>query len=151
MAIGKSKLHKILSRGKLLYDEIAWIKAFDTETKEFVLDLVRNDQLRDQGINKDGEIIGLYSEVTEMINPDKQTGTPYTLNDTGDFYRSMFVSVFGDRIVINADPVKSAEDNLFEIYGTGIIGLTQESLEKLRKRIKTRYIEYYKKTLFGNF
>jgi hypothetical protein len=85
-----------------------------------------------------------------MINPEKLAGTHYTLYDEGDFYRSMYVSVFPDRIEINADPVKSPEDNLFELYGTGIIGLTQENLAKLRERIKLKYIEYYKKTLFGS-
>lgn len=150
MAIGRSKLHKMLNRGRLLYDSLAWKYAFDTATKEFVLDLIRNDQLKAKGIDKDGNVIGIYSEVTEMINPEKLAGTHYTLYDEGDFYRSMYVSVFPDRIEINADPVKSPEDNLFELYGTGIIGLTQENLAKLRERIKLKYIEYYKKTLFGS-
>ena len=139
----------MLNRGRLLYDSLAWRYAFDAATKEFILDMIQNDQLKGQGIDKNGEIIGLYSEVTEMINPEKLAGTPYTLNDTGDFYRSMYVAVFNDRAEINADPVKSPEDNLFEMYGTGIIGLTQPNLERLRERIKIKYIEYYRKTLFG--
>lgn len=148
MAIGQTRLHKMLNSGKLLYDSVAWIYAFDTATKEFIIDLIQNDQLTGKGINKYGEIIGLYSESTEMINSEKQAGTPYTFNDTGDFYRSMYVSVFNDGIEMNADPVKSPEDNLFEMYGTGIIGLTQENIGKLRERIKDKYIEYYKNTLF---
>ena len=60
----------------------------------------------------------------------------------------MTVDAYNDSIVINADPVKSPEDNLFELYGTGIIGLTEENVGKLRELIKKKYIEYYKKSLF---
>lgn len=148
MAIGQSKLHKMLQRGQFVNDIAAWYDAMDKETQDYILSLIKIDQLLGQGIDKDGNVIGVYSEATEAINPEKVAGTPYTLLDTGEFYRSMFISVFNDMIEINADPVKSPEDNLFELYGTGIIGLTEANKQKLIELVKSKYIEYYKKSLF---
>jgi hypothetical protein len=149
MAIGKTRMDKMLNNGEFVNGVSAWLWAMDTETINEILSMIKIDQLLTKGVNKDGEIIGLYSEATQAINPEKVAGTPYTLFDTGDFYRSMFISVFNERIEINADPVKSPEDNLFELYGTGIIGLTEENKTKLVEIIKKKYIEYYRKTLFG--
>ena len=148
MAIGRTKLHDMLTRAKTINDVAAWYDAMDDETKNYILSLIKIDQLLTEGVDKYGEIIGLYSEATEAINPEKVAGTPYTLFDTGEFYRSMFINVFSDYIEINADPVKSPEDNLFELYGTGIIGLTDANKQKLIELVKTKYIEYYKKSLF---
>jgi hypothetical protein len=39
---------------------------------------------------------------------------------------------------IDADPIKE-NANLFTKYGEGVIGLTEESLEKLREETKRRY------------
>lgn len=138
----------MLTRGQFINDISAWLYAMDDETQNEILSLIKIDQLLSQGIDKDGDVIGLYSEATEAINPEKVAGTPYTLFDTGEFYNSMTVDVYNDSIVINADPVKSPEDNLFELYGTGIIGLTEENVGKLRELVKKKYIEYYKKSLF---
>lgn len=147
MAIGKSRLHEMLIRGSFINDIAAWYYAMDEQTQKEILALIKIDQLLSQGIDKDGNIIGVYSEATEAINPEKVAGTPYTLFDTGEFYGSMTVDVYNDSIVINADPVKSPEDNLFELYGTGIIGLTDENVGKLIEIVKKKYIEYYKKSL----
>ena len=72
-------LGDLLKRTKLLFDSIAWFESFDTQLKNKILDWIRNDQLQ-KGIDEDGDIMGLYSEWTEMINPEKIAGTPYTLN-----------------------------------------------------------------------
>jgi hypothetical protein len=137
-----SKLRKTL----MLSESMAWYEAFDNELKRIVLDYIQKDQLTDQGIDEDSDIIGLYSDFTESINPEKIAGTPYTLDDTGDFYKSMYIVVLQDSIVIEADPIKG-EDNLFYKYGEGIVGLTEENLERLREEIKKRYIKFVKKSL----
>jgi hypothetical protein len=154
MAIGQSKLHSILRKGKVLNEDATWITAFSTQLNNQILDWIREDQLRAKGIDKTGEVIGRYTAVTEMISGGrKQEGDHYTLDDTGDFFRSMFVSVFRDRFETNANPIKKTdssdyfdgygEENLFEKYGTGIIGLTDENLEKLKEKI----LEHYQKEL----
>ena len=136
-----SKLKKAL----LLSSSLAWYETFDTQLKSIILKWIQNDQLQ-KGIDEDGDILGLYTEFTESINPEKIAGTPYTLYDTGDFYKSMYIVVLSDSIVIEADPIKGT-DNLFYKYGEGIIGLTEENMDKLRQEVKKKYIEYARKVL----
>ena len=147
MAIGNSRLHELLRREKFLNEAVLWYNIFDTNLKNQILNWVRIDQLTNKGIDKDGDIIGYYSPVTEFINPKKKAGEPYTLNDTGAFYESMYVEVLKDSIIINANPIKG-NDNLFLKYGNGIIGLTNENIQKLTIEVKKRYIKEIKKTLF---
>lgn len=149
MAIGNTKLHKLLDNASRLSDLQAWFSAFDPKTKELILDWIREDQLREKGVNAEGDVIGYYSYATELLSGgEKQEGTPYTLYDTGEFYRSMYMVVLRDAVVFEADPIKG-DDNLFEKYGRNIIGLTEPNKDKLRQLVKTKYIEYFKKTLYG--
>lgn len=134
-----------LKKAAKLSESLAWLEAFDQQLKNDIISWIQKDQLQ-QGIDEDGDIIGLYSEWTEMLNPEKIAGTPYTLDDTGDFYRSMYVVVLKDSIVIEADPIKG-NDNLFFKYGDGIIGLNEESMEKLQEEIRKKYIQFVKDAL----
>ena len=152
MAIGKSRLHKMLENGLTLSIEDAWIIAWeDADFREWVLDLIREKQLFEKGEDKDGNIIGLYSEYTEMLNPDKIAGTHYTLKDTGEFFKSFLIDdwLSGDFVSINANPDKG-DDDLFEKYGEAITGINQENLSLVRQEIKKKFIRYVKETLFRN-
>jgi hypothetical protein len=115
----------------------------DPNLRTWVLDLVREDQLFDQGIDEDGEVIGYYSEWTEMMNPDKVAGTHYTLKDTGEFFNSFHLRIYPGYFEIDADPIKTNDqgetENLFYKYTEAIIGLTNESKEKLGREIIRRY------------
>lgn len=147
MAIGNNLIDNQLKRVRLLNDAIAWFDAFDTATKSQIIEWIQQDQLSNRGVNKFGDIIGTYSYVTELISKGrKQQGTPYTLFDTGDFYRSMYVAVFRESILIDANPIKG-KDNLFEKFGNGIIGLTDENMAKLKERVKKSFIDYARKVL----
>ena len=106
--------------------------------RKFIIEqLIQKDQLQ-KGKDEDGDTMGFYSEFTEKINPRKKAGNPYTLKDTGQFYKSMYIRVNSDYIEINADPIKVGDDgeqtNLFYKYGEGIIGLSEGSKEKLVRK-----------------
>ena len=122
-----------------------WRKVMSEPTfQSWILDLIRNDQLFEQGIDSDGDVIGFYSYFTELMNPEKQEGTPYTLKDSGAFYESFLITIFNDYFEINADPIKEDPDtgeetNLFFKYGENIIGITQENLQRLQYEIGDRY------------
>jgi hypothetical protein len=149
MAIGNSKLHKLLNKGILLDDAIAWFDFFTTQNRTMILDMIRIKQLKEQGINKDGDVIGVYSEATEWItNGEKQAGDPYTLEDTGAFYRSMFMTVYKDLFEVNANAQKE-DTNLFDAYGTGIVGLTEQNKSILIDKLRQHYINYARKILLG--
>ena len=135
---------------KLLKDGIVWIETFrrDTAFKKQILDWVRYDQLRDEGVDEDGEVIGFYSYLTEVISGGrKQQGTPYTLEDTGAFYRSMFISVAADSFTIDGDTTKM-EDQAW--WSDGILGLTELDMQKLIDEYRARLIDYAKRILLDN-
>jgi hypothetical protein len=137
-------LGQVLFRYKMLKDEYLWRKVFsDRIFREWTLDLIRKDQLFKKGIDGDGDIIGTYSAMTESINPKKREGTPYTLFDTGDFYKSFIIYVYKNYIEVDANPIKinnkGEKENLFWKYGENIIALTPTSLNRLRKEFKRRF------------
>jgi hypothetical protein len=147
LAIGRTKLDEHIKRYRLLNDAIAWLNTFDNATLKQIIDWIQKDQLTNKGIDKNGDVIGTYSYVTELISGGrKQQGDHYTLDDTGDFYRSMYVQVLRESIVINANANKGL-DNLFVKFGTGIIGLTDENLGKLKEMARKSYIKTAKKIL----
>jgi hypothetical protein len=120
--------------------DIIWNHVFsDKEFQTWILDLIRDDQLMEKGVDETGKVIGTYSWATQNIyNSSKIEGEHYTLFDTGDFYKSMVILLGTNYFEIDADPIKE-NANLFTKYGEGIIGLTEESLEKLREETKRRY------------
>jgi len=137
-------LGQALNRYRNLKEEYLWFKVFsDAQFREWVLDLIRQDQLFKQGIDGDGDIIGTYSEYTEMLNPEKVAGTPFTLFDTGDFYKSFILYIYKDAIEVDANPIKindkGEKENLFWKYGENIIALTDESMVKLRQEFLQRF------------
>jgi len=134
-------LNDLLRNTKILMDAgILWNHVFsDKDFQTWILDLIRDDQLMEKGVDETGKIIGTYSWATQNIyNSSKIEGEHYTLFDTGDFYKSMLILLGTDYFEIDADPIKE-NANLFTKYGEGIIGLTEESLEKLREETKRRY------------
>jgi|LakMenE01Jun11ns_1017448.scaffolds.fasta_scaffold9468006_2 hypothetical protein len=140
-----SDLGLLSNRAKKLNVVFAWLEAIDSDTKNKILEILKNDQLQ-KGIDGDGDIIGLYSIYTEMLKPNKVAGTPYTLEDTGAFYNSLFVTVSTDNLNIDGNG-KKGEQNLFDKYTTAIVGLTQESKDKLAEILIPKYQNYVAKVL----
>jgi hypothetical protein len=145
-----NELGEILKRTKLISDSIIWFRSFDVILKTKILDWIRNDQLQ-KGINEDGDIMGLYSQWTEFINPEKVAGTPYTLYDSGDFYKSLFIDVLTEFFVVDGEGLKTDENgqttDLFKWLGDGIVGLTDDNKDKLAEELKIKYIENVRKIL----
>jgi len=121
-----------------------WVEVFqDQELRRYVLNLIKYRQLFEKGVDETGEIIGTYSAFTERLNPEKKEGTPYTLFDTGDFYRSMFLIVTETELIIEADTLKQDAEgettDLLEKYGDGILGLTEENKTELANKIIDKF------------
>lgn len=159
MDLMKTEIGVVLNRAKyMLHLKSIWLAVFsDPAFKTQILNWIRQDQLFKRGIDGDGDVIGLYSEFTEMINPSKIAGEPYTLFDSGEFYRSMFITIgigSDPSITFDADPIKIDDDgektNLFWKYGENIIALTDENKTKLANEIRDRFIRESRKILFNN-
>lgn len=143
--IGETAIDKHLKRTKLLFDSVAWLDAHTSQVKEDILNLIRESQLMAEGVDEDNQIIGTYSFMTELISGGrKQEGDPYNLNDTGEFFRSMYIKVLADSIVIDANYAKMEDQDWWSI---GILGLTQENLDKYAEMVKENYILYARKIL----
>ncbi len=136
----------------LTNERVAWQNAFDGKLKNKIIEeWIQNDQLFSKGVDENGDVLGLYSEWTEKINPEKIAGTPYTLKDTGAFYKSMFIIVLVDSFIIDGNGKKIDEfgqvTDLFKWLGDGIVGLTEENREKLKLEITERFIKYVREIL----
>jgi|TARA_R100000084_G_scaffold38927_1_gene15681 hypothetical protein len=149
MDILDTKVGVLLNKALLLNDADAWIKSIDINIKKNILvDWIQNDQLLSKGVNKFNAIIGYYSPLTEILSGGrKKAGSPYNLFDTGAFYRSMFVSVLTNELLITADDRKMLDQ---EWYSKAILNLTDENLQKLIFQVKIKYIKYVRKILGFN-
>ena len=143
--IGQTSIDEHLKKTRLLFDSVAWLDAHTSQVKEDILNLIREAQLMAEGVDEDNQIIGTYSYMTELISGGrKQEGDPYNLNDTGEFFRSMYIKVLSDSIVIDANYQKMEDKDWWSI---SILGLTQENLEKYAEMVKENYILYARKIL----
>lgn len=136
---------QLFSDGRRAWNQrFLWRKILsDHSLQTWILDLIREDQLFKEGIDEDGEVIGYYSDMTSRINPSKKFNTHYTLKDTGEFFSTFKIVVYPTYFEIDADAWKTNDEgeteNLFYKYGEGIIGLTNENLEKLGQEILRRF------------
>ena len=139
----------VLKKTKLLFDAKIWFDSVDSSVRRMILFMIQNDQLRKEGIDEDGDVIGWYSQLTEILSGGKKKfNTHYTLDDTGEFFRQMFVTVLNDSMIIDSNGAdKSNGDNLFNKYGEGIIGLTDENMDKLVAILRIKYIQKTRKLL----
>ena len=143
--IGKTAIDVLLSENVLLIDKVAWFQANNKEVKEMVVKLIQEGQLIAEGVNSEGNVIGYYSAFTEVLSEGrKQEGDPYNLEDTGEFFRSMFVQVLADSIKINADYAKMNDQKWWDL---NILNLTEENLTKYVAKIKENYIIYAREVL----
>lgn len=135
-----------LKRVKLLMDSVAWIEALTPQLKvKIVREWIQQDQLMGGGIDSSGEVIGYYSMATEFMSGGrKQEGDPYTLNDTGAFYQSMFVRVLSDAMIIEADANKMEDQPWWD---ENILNLTDENLQKLIEDVRANYTKYVRRIL----
>lgn len=130
----------------------------DDDVQNFILYLIQHEQLFLRGIDGNERILGTYSELTEQMNPTKKQGEPYTLLDTGEFFKSMFITPSLDGFVVDGNGKKqgnalvggrisSAIVDLFELHGEDVVGLTEENKEELGLYLADKFIQNVKKLL----
>jgi len=149
MLLMDTKIGETLNRTKLLFDAVAWFESISTDLKSKIInEWIQDDQLLKKGVDSDNNVIGFYSLTTSLINPTKTFNSHYTLKDTGAFYRSMFVRVLKDSIIIDGDPGKM--DDQIWYNEDKILNLNEENLAKFIAEIKINYIKYVRKILAIN-
>ncbi len=127
---------------------------------EYIIDLNRVNQLFLEGVDSENNIIGFYSEKTEIITQNetftfkglsstKKRGNRFTLYDTGRFYRSFRIKITNEGFSIMADDSLEDGGSLTDKYGPDIIGLTDESKAELAKKVVPYVREYVLNALFA--
>lgn len=133
-------LEKLIS---LIPDEVNNIIEFN---KQEILDLNREKQLFDLGINSDGSrITPFYTNST--VNYKRKVFMPYnrvTLYDTGSFYKEFDFIKAKNKITIFSRDSKTSD--LQDKYGSKIFGLTKEhQLELNYEIIKPELLKFINK------
>jgi hypothetical protein len=143
-------IYEVLSRAaRIPSDAEMFILAFNEDLKKEVIRLIQEDQLTAKGIDEAGTVIGYYSFMTEWITRGrKQEGDHYTLDDSGSFYRSMLVQVFGDGLEIDASSQTYSEMQGQSWWTDGILGLTDENLQRIIEMVKERHQKELNRILF---
>lgn len=113
--------------------------------KDLVIFLNTEEQLKEKHVDSEGNpLTNRFSGSTtySLFDPQGRGGKDYTLFDTGAYYESFKVEIANYTIMIYSDPQKE-DNNLFEMFGAEIEGLTQESMEVLIKEALKKYITWY--------
>lgn len=129
----------------------------DSEISEAILDLNREGQLFEKGINSEGESLkdiggssftaSGYSPKTLEIKEEKGQRTEnITLKDTGAFYDSFELNLSKNEIYIEANPIKD-DTNLFTEWGEEIVGLTEQSTSRIKGIVLTPFLEAVRKAI----
>lgn len=104
----------------------------DSRVQAEIVRLNTEEQLFNEGIKSDGDYLPDYSDTS--VNLYGKPNGHIRLYDTGEFFESFRILVFGEDAEIVADTRKEDTD-LAEKYGKAIIGLTNESKDILTKII----------------
>ena len=124
------------------------------DVRALVADLNTFGQLFEEGIDSEGrklsEINKPYAPLTvEKKNREGLPSDRVTLFDTGRFYQSFDVRILDDgSIEIEATTQVEPTHDLEDSYGENIIGLTEDSIEKLIDYITPFFIEAFQAFLF---
>jgi hypothetical protein len=143
-------IYEYLKHATKLNEDFAWFYAFSEQSiKDEIIRLIQQEQLQkgidgnDRPITNKETGTDVYSKFTEFITGGrKRAGDPYTLEDTGAFYNSMFVKIGNDYFIVDADGNKG-NDDLFVKFGEDIIGLTDENIENLAQIVAQKYVEWF--------
>lgn len=146
IALMETRIGETLKKTKLLFDSVAWLQSITPELQtKAVREWIQQDQLKDRGVDSFGNIIGFYSLATEFISDGEKTaGDPFDLEQSGAFYKSMFVRVLIDSIVFESDSEKMQDQTW---WNNNILNLTNENLQKFIQEVRQNYIKYAKRTL----
>lgn len=121
-----------------------------TDNEAFIIDMNVEDQLYQQGVNRNAVPISDYAPYRELTISIKrvknQPTNRVTLRDTGDFHSSFYLQIGEDAFAIDARDSKT--DDLIKKYGRQILGLTDENLtELIREYIYPSLIEMRSRVL----
>jgi len=121
------------------------------QNEEEILNLNRDSQLYNKGIDSDGQrIFPTYSPFTRLIKRSEgKIFNHVTLFDTGDFYNGFRIKFNGYGKPFNIYSTDSKSSELQENYGTNIFGLTDQNEKYVNYEIIKPDLEKFIKRNLG--
>ncbi len=112
----------------------------------------------EKGENQEGQIIGYYKKLTEILSGGrKKEGEPYTLEDTGAFYKNLLIYASKESnndLSIEIDDLDSKKDEIFETikkYGNvepeSILGFNPKHQKEIVESLENLFIYYINKKI----
>ena len=131
-------------------EDVIFKKALNNKfIQDLITDLNSKIQLGEQSVDSLGN--KLFNQMTQSSvyaesDPQGRGGQPYQVKRTGEYWESFKALIGQGFIIINSDPFKD-DDNLFEIYGENLEGLTDANLQILINASLEKFIRWYEKNL----
>lgn len=130
-------------------DRIFKIVLDQREFKDLIIELNTEKQFGEQSVDSTGS--PLFNTLTQRSvyansDPLGRGGQPYQVFRTGEYWDSFQITVGAGIIIINSNPFKT-DNNLFEVYGVDIEGLTDESTQDAIDEALDLFINWYRRNL----
>lgn len=115
---------------------------FDKNVQAYIIDLNQQSQLFDNQQRADGTILPKYAPSTmqHKINRFGQFPERYVLYEDGIFFKSFNIVISDNDFTIAANPMRDGF-NILEKFGNDVLGLTDDSIDKLIKQLLPIIIE----------
>lgn len=127
--------------------------ALDNRTiKELIVFLNTDEQMGEQHVDALGQ--SLFNRISESTTYSlfqtkknrSRAGQPYKLYEYGNYWDS-FQAIVGDGVItIDSNPMKGS-DNIEDMFGEDLEGLTEESLKALIQQAYEFFIKWYREYL----
>jgi hypothetical protein len=126
-------------KGSILDQTERIVLAKENEIVNLNIDQIENSKGADDKElkNSNSKFKGVYTLATQMINPEKIAGNPYTFRDSGNFLNNFQVDIMPDltKITIFSTGTGSNQKaNFFKGY-SNIFGLTKQNQYEMNYRI----------------
>lgn len=118
------------------------IESIVYQNKEQILDLNRENQLFEMGIDSNGKNLLQYREATISIKIQKKLPIDRTtLFDTGEFYKGFFIKFNPSNYTLEIWSSDKKTTKLIEKYGKDIFGLIPKNIEYLDEKIIKKHLD----------
>lgn len=118
------------------------IESIVYQNKEQIIDLNRENQLFEMGIDSNGKNLLQYREATISIKiQKKQPIDRTTLFDTGEFYKGFFIKFNPSNYTLEIWSSDKKTTKLIEKYGKDIFGLIPKNIDYLDEKIIKKHLD----------
>lgn len=139
----KALIDKVNRYAEFLEKFNVWYDAIGQKELDWILKVIK-ERITSTGEDASGDIIGTYSLFTASLNPEKAYNTPYTLDDTGGYWKQRFIFQTANAIITMSKSPSYREMLEQNWWSKDIERLNDSELEQLREIIKKNILNVVK-------